>query len=106
VCLTGLRGALPDGVFDMAKADVDPEALRRFAKDLSRFNAELQSLTAGLHARMLGLERTWRDQEKRKFFDEFQHTMRTLSRFVESSDRHVAFLVKKAGHIEEYLRQR
>ena len=53
----------------MAKADVDPEALRRFARDLSRFNAELQSLTAGLHARMLGLESTWRDQEQRKFFD-------------------------------------
>ena len=90
----------------MAKADVDPEALRRFAKDLSRFNAELQSLTAGLHARMLGLEGTWRDQEQRKFFDEFQQTMRALSRFMESSDQHVAFLVKKAGYIEEYLRQR
>jgi uncharacterized protein YukE len=90
----------------MAKADVDPEALRRFAKDLNRFNTELQSLMAGLHARMLSLERTWRDQEQRKFLDEFQHTMKTLSRFLESSDRHVGFLTKKAGHIEQYLQQR
>ena len=29
-----------------------------------------------------------------------------LSRFFEAVDRHVAFLNKKAGHIEEYLQQK
>ena len=90
----------------MAKADVDPAELRRFARDLNRFSSELQSLMAGLHARMLGLEKTWRDQEQRKFAEEFEQTMKALSRFRESSDRHVSFLVKKAGHIEDYLQQR
>jgi len=89
----------------MAKAHVDPAELRRFARDLTRFCSELRSLMAGLHARMLGLEQTWRDQEQRKFAEEFDQTMKALTRFLESSDQHVSFLVKKAGHIEEYLQQ-
>ncbi|UCD30223.1 MAG: WXG100 family type VII secretion target [Planctomycetota bacterium] len=90
----------------MAKAHVNPEELRRFAKDLSRFNSELQSLLSGLHARMLNLEKTWRDQEQKKFIEEFEVTMKAISRFIESSNRHVSILVKKAGHIEDYLQQR
>jgi len=90
----------------MAKAHVDPAELRRFAKDLNRFNTDLQTLLSGLHARMLHLEKTWRDQEQRKFAAEFDQTMKTLGRFLESSERHVSFLTKKAGFIENYLQQR
>ena len=61
---------------------------------------------AGLNGRMQGLEKTWQDQEQRKFAEEFDQTVKALGRFLESSDRHVAFLVKKAGLIEDYLRQR
>lgn len=90
----------------MAKANVDPAELRRFAKELKRFSHDLQGLMAGLHSRMINLERTWQDQEQRKFAAEFEQTMKVLSRFIESSDQHVAFLSKKAGFIEEYLQQR
>lgn len=89
----------------MAKAYVDPAELRRFAQDLGRFNSELRTLMGGLSARMQGLERTWRDQEQVKFVEEFQQATKMLGRFLESSDRHVAFLARKAGHIEEYLNQ-
>jgi uncharacterized protein YukE len=90
----------------MGKAHVDPAELRRFARDLTRFSNDLQTLMSGLHARLRGLERTWRDQEQRKFAEEFEQTMKTLSRFAEATERHVAFLQKRAGHIEEYLQQR
>lgn len=90
----------------MAKAHVDPEELRRFARDLHRFTADLQGLMSSLHARMLNLEKTWRDQEQHKFTEEFEQTMKSLARFVDASDQHVAFLMKKAGYIEEYLQQR
>lgn len=90
----------------MAKAIVDPGEVKRFARDLAKFNAELQALTSGLRARMSGLEASWRDQEQRKFADEFDQTMKVLARFMESSEQHVGFLMKKASHIEEYLSQR
>jgi WXG100 family type VII secretion target len=90
----------------MAKAHVDPAELRRFARDLTRFSHDLQGLLSGLHARLRDLEKTWRDQEQRKFADEFEQTMRTLARFLESTEEHVAFLQKRAGHIEDYLQQR
>ena len=90
----------------MSKANVDPAELRRFAQDLNRFNNELQGLVAGLHARLRGLEASWRDQEQRKFTEAFETTAKTLSGFLEASHAHAQFLGKKASAIEEYLRQR
>lgn len=90
----------------MAKANVDPAELRRFARDLNRFNGELQNLINSLHSRLRGLEQTWQDQEQKKFAEEFDQAMKTLGRFLEASNRHVGFLAKKAGHIEEYLQQK
>ena len=90
----------------MAKADVDPAELQRFARDLTRFSSELESLINRLHGRMHGLQQSWRDQEQLKFEEEFSQMIKALSRFTESSNRHAAFLVKKAKHIEDYLQQR
>ena len=89
----------------MAKANVDPAELRRFAQDLNRFNNELHTLLSGLHARMRALESTWRDQEQKKFQEAFEHTVKTLGGFLDNSHQHVQFLSKKAALIEEYLKQ-
>ena len=90
----------------MAKANVDPVELRRFAQDLNRFNNELQTLLAGLNARMRGLEATWRDQEQKKFAEAFDQTVKSLGGFLEASHAHAQFLAKKSALIEEYLKQR
>jgi len=90
----------------MGKANVDPAELRRFAQDLNRFNNDLQGLISTLHARLRGLESTWRDQEQRKFTEAFEQTVKTLSGFLEASHQHVSFLAKKATLIEDYLKQR
>ncbi|HZL37815.1 MAG TPA: WXG100 family type VII secretion target [Tepidisphaeraceae bacterium] len=90
----------------MSKANVDPVELRRFAHDLNRFNGELQTLMSGLHAKLSGLEATWRDQEQRKFTEAFAFTAKELAKFLEASQLHVSFLAKKATLIEEYLKQR
>ena len=90
----------------MAKANVDPIELRRFASDLNRFNNELQTLLAGLNGRLRGLEANWRDQEQRKFTESFEQTAKVLGGFLENAHQHVSFLNKKAAAIEEYLKQR
>ena len=90
----------------MAKANVDPSELRRFAQDLARFNNELQGLISGLNAKMRGLENTWRDQEQRKFAEAFDQTAKALGQFLEASHQHSVFLAKKAALIEDYLKQR
>mgnify|MGYP006287038663 FL=1 len=90
----------------MAKASVDPAELRRFARDLNRFNSELEGLMSGLQSRLRGLEKSWTDQEQRRFAQEFDQTFKVLKRFLESSSQHATFLAKKAGHIEDYLQQR
>jgi uncharacterized protein YukE len=90
----------------MSKAHVDPAELRRFAQDLNRFNNEMQSLVGGLNSRMRSLESSWRDQEQRKFAEFFDQTMKTLGVFLEESHQHASMLAKKAGLIEDYLKQR
>ena len=90
----------------MAKAIVDPEELRRFAHDLKRFNNELHGQMTALHGRLQELGTTWRDQEQKKFVEEFEATMKVLGRFVEASDLHIPFLLRKAERVEDYLQQR
>ena len=90
----------------MAKAIVDPEELRRFAHDLKRFNGELHAQLSALHGRLQELSTTWRDQEQKKFTEEFELTMKVLTRFVEASDKHIPFLLRKAQRVDEYLQQK
>jgi WXG100 family type VII secretion target len=90
----------------MSKANVEPGELRRFAQDLNRFNNDLQGLVSGLHARLRGLESTWKDQEQRKFTEAFEQTVKMLGNFLEASHEHSKLLSKKAQLIEEYLKQR
>ncbi|HMN95202.1 MAG TPA: WXG100 family type VII secretion target [Phycisphaerales bacterium] len=90
----------------MSKAVVDPAELRRFAHDLKRFNDTLHGQMSVLHGRLVGLGQTWRDQENQKFTEEFEQTTKVLSRFIDLSQKHIPFLVRKAERIEEYLKQR
>ncbi len=90
----------------MSQANVDPNELRRFALNLKHFNGELQAQMQALHGQLQGLSQTWRDREHDKFSEEFLQTMQVVARFVEATDQHVPFLLRKADRAEEYLRQR
>ena len=90
----------------MSQAIVDPAELRRFAANLKRFNADVQSSLAGLHGQLVSRGDSWRDQEHDRFRQEFEATMTVLERFLEVSDEHIPFLLRKAERIEEYLSQR
>jgi len=90
----------------MAQAIVDPEELRRFAQSLKKFSGDVQDRVTSLGAQMAALERTWRDQEQKKFAEEFEQHMRNMARFVEIIEHHIPYLSRKAEIIEEYLQQR
>lgn len=90
----------------MPQAIMDPEEVRRFAEELKRFNSDLQDRMTSLLARFAALSDTWQDQEHIKFAEEFKQTMKTLKKFVETSNQHTPYLLRKAQRIEEYLSQR
>src|SRR3984957_15196769 len=94
------------GVRFMSQAIVDPAELRRFASNLKRFNADLQAGLAGLHGQLVGLGDSWRDQEHDRFRQEFETTMQVMERFLEVTEEHIPFLLRKAERIEDYLTQR
>ena len=90
----------------MSQAIADPAELRRFAHNLKRFCAELQTALAGLHGQYVALGDTWRDQEYERFRQEFEQALANHDRLVEISGEFVPFLQRKAERIEEYLAQR
>lgn len=85
---------------------MDPEEVRRFAKELKRFNDDVQVRAAALQARFTALGSSWQDQEAEKFGEEFTTTMKVLKKFVEVSEKHTPYLLRKAQRIEQYLDQR
>lgn len=90
----------------MPQAIIDPEELRRFARNLKQFNNELSHQMSLLHAQLLSLGNTWRDQEHEKFTAEFEQTLKVMNRFTESTNQHIPFLLRKADKVDEYLNQR
>jgi uncharacterized protein YukE len=90
----------------VAKAIVDPDAVRAFARDLDQFSAELESQLAALHGRLKRLGESWQDQEHAAFAGEFERTLRQMARFCESSRDHAPYLMRKAQRAEDYLNQR
>ncbi len=90
----------------MAQAIVNAEELRRFAVRLKQFNSELMNQMTAIHGQLVGLGQSWRDKEQQKFMEEFEQTLTTMKRFVEASNQHVPFLMRKAERVEDYLQQR
>ena len=90
----------------MAQAIMDPEEVRRFASELKRFNDDVAMKSSALQARFAALGATWQDQDNEKFAEEFITTMKVLKKFVEVSEKHSPYLLRKAQRIEQYLDQR
>lgn len=90
----------------MSQAIVDPIELRRFAHNLKQFNQELEERMKSLRGQLLSLGATWRDQEHKKFLEDFEQQMKAISKYVEATNDHAPFLLRKAERIEEYLQQR
>ena len=90
----------------MAKVIVNPDDLARFAFELKRFKTDLQSQLSSIQRSFVKLGDTWQDTEHAKFAETFEQMMRALSKFVEASDKHVPFLLRKAERIRDYLEQK
>lgn len=90
----------------MPQAVASPEDIERFATDLKAFNNQLQESMGRLNSQFGQLGDTWRDQEHRKFAEEFQQTVRVLERFRQVSETQIPFLIRKAQRLRDYFNQR
>ena len=90
----------------MSQAIVDPIELRKFARNLTRFNNELLQQSSSLNAQLAALGETWRDQEHKKFAEQLEQQLKLIARYVEITNEHIPYLLRKADRIEEYLQQR
>jgi len=88
----------------MPQAIVDPDELREFARSLKKFNGNLREQARSVSNQLAALSGSWRDQEHKKFVQQFEDGMKMIARFLENNERHVPYLLRKAEHIEEYLK--
>jgi len=90
----------------MPQAIADPEDLKRFANLLKQFNTDLVDRTNSLSGQLESLSVTWRDQENKRFAEQFTEQLKGITRLVEVNNAYIPFLVRKAARLEEYLQQR
>ena len=90
----------------MSQAIVNPDELRRFAQMLKKFNGGLAEQMTVLAGQLDSLSTTWRDQENRRFSEEFQRNLQGMARFIAANNEYSPFLLRKADRIDEYLQQR
>ena len=88
------------------RADVTPEAVRQFASQLKAFNEKMDADLKRLQSQFKNLGSTWKDQEHERFGQEFEQTLKVVTRFRQSSERHIPFLLRKAQKVEDYIKQR
>jgi len=87
----------------MPQAVVDPDELRQFARALKKFSNELKDRSSSMHHQLHALGSSWRDQEHKKFAEQFEQHLKVIERFSAATEQYVPFLLRKAEHIEEYL---
>jgi uncharacterized protein YukE len=87
----------------MPQAVVDPDELREFARALRKFNQDVRDRVSRLNQQLSALGTSWRDQEQKRFVQQYDEHVKMLGRFLETSERHVPYLLRKADQIDEYL---
>lgn len=87
----------------MPQAVVDPDELREFARSLKKFNDDLRDRTSRMNNQLNALAATWRDQEHKKFSQQYEEHVKLIGRFLETSEQHVPYLMRKADQVDEYL---
>ena len=90
----------------MAQAHADPDEIRRFAMQLKHFQQGLSQQMGAINGQLNNLGSSWRDKEHDKFVAEFEQAAMAIRRFLEATDEHIPFLLRKAERLEEYLGQR
>lgn len=87
----------------MPQAVVDPDEMREFARALKKFNDDLRDRTSRMNNQLNALSATWRDQEHKKFSQQYEEHVKLIGRFLETSEQHVPYLMRKADQVDEYL---
>lgn len=87
------------------QAIVNPEEVRRFAAALKRYNEEITNSTRRVQGQFRQLGSTWRDQEYKRFEQEFQQATNAIRRFLNTSEQYTQYLKRKAEAAQRYLDQ-
>jgi uncharacterized protein YukE len=84
----------------------DPEEMKAFAHHLTKFAMDLRGLKTTTTMRRAHLAQSWRDQEHERFVEKYDQAIAPIDPLIQTLDDYSAFLRRKAGALEEFLRTR
>ena len=85
----------------MARAQADPDDLRRYARDLRQVQDDVRDLVRLLDQRMDALD--WDDDVRRRVADDVQGVGKGLVQFINRLDDYAKQVDIKAADLEKYL---
>lgn len=89
----------------MPGVNADPERIESFARDLAKFNARMSEEMKHLNGQFRALGDFWRDDQFRRYGEEYDASVRALQRFLTLSEQQIPALRKRARHLRDFLGQ-
>ena len=89
----------------MVQIHVDPEKLRNFSGDLSKFIDVINNYFNDLSRELNRLGASWQDQEYERFIREFEPTRHKLKEFSEEARKLIPKLEMDASAIEDFQKR-
>ncbi|MCW3488676.1 WXG100 family type VII secretion target [Dethiobacter alkaliphilus] len=89
----------------MVQIHLDPEKLRDFSGDLSKFIDVINNYFNDLSRELNRLGASWQDQEYERFIREFEPARHKLKEFSEEARKLIPKLEKDASAIEDYQKR-
>jgi len=83
-------------------ANVELAELEALERQLQTFNASFKTEWQRLKASWGQLDATWNDQQKAKFRRDWDQTVRQMERYIQESDKYIAFLQGRIRAVREY----
>lgn len=87
----------------MSRAIGDPNELERFAHSLSNFIDKMNEAVDELNYSFNSLGESWQDEKRASFEEEYRVLLQQLNHFEDNSSEQIAYLMKLAAHLKDYL---
>jgi uncharacterized protein YukE len=90
----------------MTQVIVNPEEMRRFARNLNEIADAMQSRKVTTNSQFERLKESWKDPKYAQFEETYLRTLVQIDRFTRAAKIYASFLHRKAAKADVYLKGR
>lgn len=84
----------------------NPEEMRRFAYELTKFAMDIRNLDSQTRVKMNHLNQSWQDKKSQEFSEKYHNTVKALPPLIETLEGFSAYLKEAASILDEFKNKR